>query len=512
MKIQRTRNAGRNIAFGFIQKIYQIIMPFIMRTIMIYFMGIEYAGLNNLFASILQVLNLAELGIGAALICSMYAPIAEDDVEKICALMNLYKKVFRIIGLVVLAIGVSLLPVLPKLVAGTIPDSLNLYILYLMYLVNTVLSYWLFAYKNSLLYAHQRTDISSKVLICTNTVQYIIQILALVVFHNYYFYLCSSILAQIMTNVLTAVKVDKMYPSYQPRGELDKETIRDIQKKVLGLVTNKFGSTILKSADSIVISAFLGLSVLALYQNYYFILSAVISIIYILYQSTIAGIGNSLIVENSKKNYSDFNTMTFGISWISTICCCCFMGLFQPFMKLWMGEERLLDYSIIICLVIYFYIYEIDQMIGAYKDAAGIWYEDRFRPLFTALLNLILNVIMVRYIGLYGVLLSTVLSLLFLGIPWMIYNVFSLLFKDENMWAYCFILIKYAVAALSVVIITFFISQVIPDKGLLTLLLKLVVCIICPVVLYYILFYRNCYLQRVLAIGKRFIMKKLKRG
>ena len=204
--------------------------------------------------------------------------------------------------------------------------------------------------------------------------------------------------------------------------------------------------------------------------------------------------------------------MTFGISWISTICCCCFMGLFQPFMKLWMGEERLLDYSIIICLVVYFYIYEIDQMIGAYKDAAGIWYEDRFRPLFTALLNLILNIIMVRYIGLYGVLLSTVLSLLFLGIPWMIYNVFSLLFKDENMWSYCFMLIKYAVAALSVVIITFFISQIIPDKGFLTLLLKSVVCIICPVLLYYIIFYRNCYLQRVMTIGKRFIMRKLKRA
>ena len=188
------------------------------------------------------------------------------------------------------------------------------------------------------------------------------------------------------------------------------------------------------------------------------------------------------------------------------------MGLFQPFMKLWMGEERLLDYSIIICLVVYFYIYEIDQMIGAYKDAAGIWYEDRFRPLFTALLNLILNIIMVRYIGLYGVLLSTVLSLLFLGIPWMIYNVFSLLFKDENMWSYCFMLIKYAVAALSVVIITFFISQIIPDKGFLTLLLKSVVCIICPVLLYYIIFYRNCYLQRVMTIGKRFIMRKLKRA
>ena len=185
MKIERTKNAGRNVAFGFIQKTYQIVMPFFMRTIMIYFMGIEYAGLNNLFVSILQVLNLAELGVGAAMMCSMYAPIAEDDTAKICALMNLYKKAFTIIGWIILGFGLLIVPVLPKLISGEIPDTLNLYILYLLYLGNTVLSYWLYAYKNSLLYAHQRLDISSKVSLLTSTLQYVFQILVLIVFHNY---------------------------------------------------------------------------------------------------------------------------------------------------------------------------------------------------------------------------------------------------------------------------------------------------------------------------------------
>ena len=228
MRIQRTKNASRNMIFGVVQKVYQIIIPFVMRTIMIHYMGISYAGLNNLFTSILQVLNLSELGIGAALIYSMYDPIAKDDTKKICALMSLYRTCFRVIGIVIFVIGCLLLPFLPELISGTIPEGLNLYTLYLMYLGNTVLSYWLFAYKNSLLYSHQRTDVYSKVVLITNTIQYILQVYALLVIQNYYVYLAVSIISQLITNILTARVVDTMYPNYQPRGSVDKETIKDI--------------------------------------------------------------------------------------------------------------------------------------------------------------------------------------------------------------------------------------------------------------------------------------------
>lgn len=508
MKIERTRNAGRNVAFGFIQKTYQIVVPFIMRTLMIYFMGIEYAGLNNLFTSILQVLNLAELGVGAAMICSMYAPIAEDDTAKICALMNLYKKAFRIIGLVILGCGLLVVPVLPRLISGEVPDTLNLYVLYLLYLGNTVLSYWLYAYKNSLLYAHQRLDVSSKISLFTSTIQYIFQILVLVVFHNYYLYVIASITTQVLTNVMAAVRVDKMYPQYQPSGQVDDETYNEIKKKIQGLVTNKIGSTILKSADSIVISAFLGLSILAVYQNYFFIMSSVISIMVILYQSTIAGIGNSLLVENQDKNYNDFKTMTFAITWISAICCCCFIAMYQPFMKLWMGEKYLLDYSVIVCLVVYFFVYEIDQLIGAFKDAAGIWYEDRYRPLVTALVNLVLNLIMVQFIGLYGVLLSTVISLLAVGIPWMIHNVFSLLFTEKSMMEYCFSLVQYAAVTVVTGIITFIICIYIEDGGIFILVIKGIIAVIVPMTIFTLLYHRSDHFKRLITVARKLVLKR----
>lgn len=128
MKIERTKNAARNVVFGMILKIYALALPFVMRTAMIYWLGIEYLGLNSLFTSVLEVLNLAELGVGSAMTFSMYKPIAEDDRDKICALMNLYHCYYRVIGGVVLAGGLVIFPFLPNLIEGDIPSDINIYI------------------------------------------------------------------------------------------------------------------------------------------------------------------------------------------------------------------------------------------------------------------------------------------------------------------------------------------------------------------------------------------------
>ena len=509
MKIQRTKNAGRNMMFGTLQKVYQIIMPFIMRTVMIYYMGISYAGLNNLFTSILQVLNLAELGIGAAMTASMYEPIASDNREQICALMNLYKKAFRWIGTIILILGVIILPFIPKMISGGVPEELNLYILYLMYLTNTVMSYWLFAYKNSLIYAHQRIDIHSKVMLLTNTIQYILQLYILIVLKNYYLYLGASIFSQILTNILVARNVDSMYPHYKAKGRVDENTLYEIKKKIKGLITNKIGSTILISADSIVISAFMGLSILAIYQNYFFIISSIIAIMYIIYQSCLAGIGNSLIVESPKKNFEDFKTMTFSILWISTLCCSCFMCLFQPFMKIWMGEEYLLPYSMIICFCIYFYVFQIDQLIGTYKDAAGIWYSDRFRPLITAVINLVMNIILINFIGLYGVILSTVFSLILVGVPWMTNNLFKNIFKEEDSFIYLITLLRYAITSIIVISIPTIICSKIEDIGVNTLILKLIICICVTNIINVLIYYKSNEFVKIKQILKRLFNKDI---
>lgn len=444
MKITRTKNAKTNILFGTIYKLYQIVVPFAMRTLMIYQMGMEYAGLNNLYTSIFQILNLAELGIGAALTCSMYKPIAEDNRSEICALLKLYKRCFAVIGWTILLLGLLCIPFLGILVRGSIPGNLNMTVLYLLYLFNTVLSYWLFSYKKSLLYAHQRNDVVSKVMLLTSTIQFVLQAYVLFFLKDYYLYLLASIGAQILQNIICALLVNKMYPLYHAHGELEKTAVAEIKQKVEGLITNKIGGTILRSADSVVISSFLGLTVLAVYQNYYFILTAVIGIFGIIFESCVAGVGNSLVVENEEKNYTDFETVTYIVGWLICIGCSCFIALYQPFMVLWVGKEYLLDFSLVICFVAYFFLYEIDQLIGMYKDAAGIWYSDRFRPLVSALVNLAMNIVLVQVIGLYGVLLSTVIALLVVDLPWLIHNVFVKLFHNRAAFPYVLKLVKIA--------------------------------------------------------------------
>ena len=320
-KIERTKNATRNIVFGVILKAYQILVPFLMRTAMIYLMGVQYLGLNSLFTSVLQVLNLAELGVGSAMIYSMYRPIAEDDDEKICALMKLYRTYYRAIGLVIAIVGCILTPFVPELISGEIPKGLNIYILYLLNLGATVLSYWLFAYKNSILQAHQRTDIVSKATLITSTIQYILQILVLWFFRNYYLYVIVMLITQAVTNIVTAVVADKLYPQFKPKGDIPNKEVKQINQRIKDLFTAKLGAVVIGSADTIVISAFLGLTTLAIYQNYYFILNSICGFITVIFSAITAGIGNSLVTESTEKNYNDFRKFTFIICFILYSSC-----------------------------------------------------------------------------------------------------------------------------------------------------------------------------------------------
>lgn len=276
--MNRKKNATRNIIFGTCLKLYQIVVPFLMRTIMIYFMGVQYLGLNSLFTSVLQVLNLAELGVGSAMVYSMYKPVAEHDNNTICALMGLYRKYYRIIGMVVLAAGCVIIPFVPHLIKSDVPEGINIYVLYVMNLLATVFTYWLYAYKNSILQAYQRNDIVSKVTIITDTIKYILQIFTIVFLKNYYMYVLVLILLQIASNIITAAVVTRMYPEYRCKGSLPKEEVAQINSRIRDLFTSKIGAVIVNSADTVVISAFLGLTVLAIYQNYFFIISSVIAL------------------------------------------------------------------------------------------------------------------------------------------------------------------------------------------------------------------------------------------
>lgn len=509
MRIERKRNAMRNITFGVVLKIYQMLIPFIMRTAMIYLLGANYLGLNGLFTSVLQVLNLAELGVGSAMVFSMYQPIAEDNKEKICALMQLYKKYYRIIGAVVFVGGIAILPVLPYLIKSDLPADINLYTLYLLNLFATVATYWLFAYKNSLLQAHQRVDVANKVIIVTDTCKYILQLGSLAIFKDYYLYTIIILITQIMTNIVTAVLVEKMYPEYKAEGKLPKEEIKIINQKIRDLFTSKLGTVVFNSADTIVISTFLGLSILAVYQNYYFILTSITGIIGVVFSSCTAGIGNSLIVETEEKNYNDLKKFTLMISWIAGFCTVCLLCLYQPFMKIWVTEKLMLNFSAVVCFCIYFFINQINTLLNLYKDAAGMWHEDRFRPLVVSLANLIVNIVLVQFIGIYGVLIASCLTKVTIGIPWILYNLFTVVFHSKP-WEYIKNIIRYILIVSVVCLVTYLLCSFIVIDGILGLILRLIVCSIIGNILFLLAFYFDREFKAVILLVQSMLPQRLK--
>lgn len=507
MKIERTKNAARNIVFGVLLKLYQIVVPFFMRTAMICFLGIEYVGLDSLFISVLQILNLAELGVGSAMIFSMYKPIAEDNQVQICALMKLYKVYYRIIGLIILVIGLIICPFIPYLIKSDLPTDLNIYVLYILNLLATVLSYWLFAYKNSLLQAYQRVDITSKITLIIYTIRYILQFVVLLIFKDYYLYLIITLLSQIILNIITAIVVDKLYPNYKAEGKLERDIVKDINQRVKDLFTAKVGGVIINSADTVVISAFLGLTTLAIYQNYYYIITAVIGIVGVLFTACSAGIGNSLVSESKEKNYQDFNKFTFIILGVASVCTSLLLSLFQPFMTWWVGADLLLDFSAVICLCMYFYIYEFTIVLSTYKDAAGIWHRDRYRALITSGVNLILNIVLVNYIGIYGVLLSTVLSLLVIGVPWLLHNLFSEIFK-VSMKKYLIKILGYVISTFICVVTSYLLTNLISGSSIMIILLKAIICFCISIILWSVIYRKSEEMEETLNLVKRILKYK----
>ena len=488
----RTKNASRNIFFGVILKAYQILVAFFIRTAMIYLMGVEYLGLNSLFTSILQVLNLAELGVGSAMIYCMYRPIAENNGLKICSLLKLYKIYYRIIGIIIAVVGISLTPFIPRLISGDVPRGINIYILYLLNLAATVLSYWLFAYKNSLLQAFQRADIVSKVTLITSTIQYGLQILVLWLFHDYYMFIIIMLMSQVLNNIVIAAVANKMYPNFQPTGDVSKSARKEISEKIRDLFTAKLGTVFSTSVDSVVVSASLGLTILAIYQNYFYIMNAIVGILLVLFNSITAGIGNSLITESIDKNYDNFRKFAFLTIWICVVCISCFICLYQPFMIMWVGKDLLLPDLMVIFLAIYFYVYVVQSFSCIYKDAAGIWHQDRFRPIIAGIINLILNISLVKVWGIYAIVLSTIISYVLVAMPWVVANLFKLVFK-RNPCGYIVEMIIGLISAAVCSTVCYGICAFIPGEGIFSFLVKGFLTIIVSNVIYILMRRKNRY-------------------
>ena len=201
-KESRTSNAGRNAISAISNKVALLVLTFVSRKFFITYIGIEYLGINGLFANILTLLSMADLGLGTAMNVSLYRPIADNDTRKITALLNYYKTLYKIIALGVTVIGIVLVPFLKYLVnMETKIPYLTLY--YIVFVLKNTASY-LFIYKSSLLRADQKTYVINRIEVIVNFAKVISQFLSVLIWQNYFIYIFIDVVAIIVQNVLVS--------------------------------------------------------------------------------------------------------------------------------------------------------------------------------------------------------------------------------------------------------------------------------------------------------------------
>lgn len=476
MDFERKKNALRNIATGFFNKFISILFPFVLRTVIIKKLGMNYLGLDNLFTSILQVLNLSELGFSSAVAYCMYKPLANGIDEEVNALYCFVKKAYNIVGIIVFIFGIALTPFLKFFISGSIPSNVNIYILYYIYILNAGGSYFLFAYKNVLLYATQRIDINNKVYTFTRIIMYIFQLFLLLMYNNYYMYIIMLPLSTVLNNLLISHIVDKKFPQYTPEGKLSNDKVREIKYQISGLFIGKLSQVTRNAFDSIIISSLLGLSITAIYNNYYYVVTSLVSIMVVISSSIIPSIGNSIASDSVEKNYTNFLDLHFLYMWISGCITVCLFFLYQPFMIMWVGKKYMLPDTSVFLFSIYFYCLVIGNIRAVYIEATGLWWQNKERAIAEVMCNLILNVILGIYFGINGILVATIISIVVINFIFSAKVLYKYYFKDFKITTYFINTIYYALTTMIAFLVCSFFTRLFVENTVLNLFFKGISC------------------------------------
>ena len=482
--MSRTKNVLRNSAWGIIYRLVTMIGPFVIKTIIIHELGIQYNGINGLFTSILTVLNLTNLGFASSLVYMMYKAVAEDDKESLGAYLNYFKKIYRIIGSIILLMGLALLPFLNVFVKGETPSDLNLHILFVIFLLEVVFDYILFSYNTSLFTAYQREDITLKIQTIRYIIQYTIQALVLAVFKNYYLYAIFLPIMVILNSIGYHIKARKEYPDIVCEGSLSERVKKQIYQKSFALFGHHLGSTFLVSVDNIIISAYLGLNFVSIYSNYNYVQTAVNGLIQVFTGGSLSAIGNKLITDTKESNYKFFLIMHYVWLGLVGISAAFMLNLFQPFIVFWAGEQYLLTNLEMYFVVIYFYAWVFRIMTLTYRNAAGLWTIDWLKPYIGMFINVVGSIWMIQVTqSIIGVLVPTIFVFFFIYFPWEAYAVIKHKFNMNRKEFYKKIIYLIFVTLIGSLVSYYISINISPLNNLKSFIIRfLVVLIVFPII------------------------------
>lgn len=505
----RTNNAIRNGITAILSHIVSLIFGFFVQAFFVKKLGTEYLGLNGLFSNIFSMLSIVELGIGSAIVFNLYKPIAENDYEKIKSLMKFYKRCYYGIALIILILSIILMPFINIIVGKIIIDTNTIYLVYILFIIDTICSY-IMSYNRSMLYASQQNYIIDIVHVAYLFIVNSLEILLLLCTNNYILFLIIKIVMKLLENIVLTIIVNHKYQYINGKSkELNNSIVKDIKKKVKGLFMHKIGTFLVGGTDNIIISTFLGVSTVGLYSNYFLIINALSTLINQLFSSLKSSIGNLLVEKNEVKNYLVFEKIQFLNFWFAMMSSAGIYIIMENFITFWLGKEYLLSNFVLITLSINNYLYITKLGVGNFKEATGIFYEDRYVALLEAIINIVASIIFVKFLGLGGVFLGTIVSSLLTHLytfPHIVYKrIFNKeyidYFKDNSKYFVFTILVAIVLKLISNYIDTIFYANFI------RLTIKLLLVLFLPTFLISIIYKKN----EVYIYYYNFIKNKIKK-
>lgn len=408
----RTEYSARNTTVAVTARVIAILMGYLTRVVLTHTLSKEYVGVNGLFTDILSVLSLSELGIETAITYALYKPIAEGDIEKQKALMRMYRRFYRGVSGVVLIGGLLVIPFMDVLVKSQIKIE-HLTVIYLMYLLNSVLSY-LMIYKRTLIDAHQLGYIGVLYHTFFLLVQYLAQIAALLLTGNFMLYVGIMIACMILKNYCISLKAERMYPYLRDRKvqKLPQEEKNAIYHNIRAMLMHKTGNVLVNNTDNLLLSSIIGLVSVSCYSNYFLIIGSVRQVLNQVFQGITASVGNLGVEESKERIRKIFEASFFMGQWVFGLASICLYELIDFVVAFSFGEQYVFTKDVTLILCLNFYLTGMRQAILVFRDSMGLFWYDRYKFLAEAFINLTVSIILGRYMGTTGIFLGTMVSIL----------------------------------------------------------------------------------------------------
>ena len=297
-------------------------------------------------------------------------------------------------------------------------------------------------------------------------------------------------IATIIKNIIVSIKIDKTYPDIKAAGKLDSKDIKDVFSNIKALFGHQVAFTVINSADSIILSAMIGLNDLTIYNNYYYILSALTALLTIFFSSMQAGIGNSIIVDDDEIIFATFKRFRLITFMTVEIAALILFALYNPFMKIWMGESLMLNSYAVLIFVIGFFVTQIRRAVTTYKNAAGLWKPDIIKPYIVIAVDIVIDLLLVNKIGSIGAMISTIISMGLIAVPWETIVLYKNIFKRSAKEHFLFIIRECVIFAISLIVSGFTFKHI-NLSGCFGLIIKLLLstiisCLLCYATHFYL--------------------------